>query len=121
MSTTEQQRRRFVGALNNMDAAWMRFLQDRDVLDINYSDLYTGLWLANQPVRKQEALQYMRHLSPQTAKKYLDKAISKGHLIEVVDPSDKRAKLIELESGFRQRLEQFLDHAIGLFDDALTT
>ena len=121
MSTTEQQRRRFVVALNNMDAAWMRFLQDRDVLDINYSDLYTGLWLANKPVRKQEALLYMRHLSPQTAKKYLDKAIMKGHLIEVVDPSDKRARLIELESSFRQRLEQFLDHAIGLFDTAVAT
>ena len=106
-------------ALNAMDASWMEFLEDKEVLDINYSDLYTGLWSAGAPVRKQEAVQYMRHLGPQTAKKYLDRAIAKGQVIEVPDPSDGRAKLIELAPGFKARLERFFDHAIGLFRDAL--
>lgn len=114
-----QQRHQFVQALNNMDGAWVRFLQDKDILDINYSDLYTGLWSAGSPLRKQEALLLMRHLSPQTAKKYLDNAIAKGLIVELPDPSDGRAKLIALSPDLKSRLEDFFDHAIGLFRKAL--
>lgn len=115
-----QLRLSFVRALNRMDAAWMEFLEDKDVFDINYSDLYTGLWAAGRPVRKQEAVQFMRHLSQQTAKKYVDRAIAKGQIVEVPDPSDGRAKLIELSADFKIRLEHFFDHAAGLFRDALS-
>ncbi len=121
MKATEkhQQRLRFVQALNRMDAAWMKFLQDKDVFDINYSDLYTGLWAKQEPVRKQEALLFMRHLGPQTAKKYLDKAISIGLIIELPDPSDGRAKLIALSPELKIWLEEFFDHAIELFQKAV--
>ena len=118
-SERHHQRHQFVTALNSMDSAWVRFLQDKDILDINYSDLYTGLWSAEQPLRKQEALLLMRHLSPQTAKKYLDNAIAKGLLVELQDPSDGRAKLIALSPEPKRRLEDFFDHAIELFRDAL--
>ncbi|SER09176.1 hypothetical protein SAMN05421690_100836 [Nitrosomonas sp. Nm51] len=114
-----QQRLRFVQALNRMDAAWMKFLQDKDVYDINYSDLYTGLWAKQELVRKQEALLFMRHLGPQTAKKYLDKAISIGLIIELPDPSDGRAKLIALSPELKIWLEEFFDHAVELFREAL--
>jgi DNA-binding MarR family transcriptional regulator len=114
-----QQRLRFVKALNRMDSAWMGFLQDKDVFDINYSDLYTGLWASEGPVRKQEALQFMRHLGPQTAKKYLDNAIAKGLVVEVADPSDGRAKLIRLSADLKRRLEEFFDHAVELFREAV--
>jgi len=115
-----QQRSKFVQALNAMDGTWVRFLQDKDVLDINYSDLYTGLWAAGEPLRKQEALLLMRNLSPQTAKKYLDNAIAKGLLIESPDPSDGRAKLIALSPDLKGRLEVFFDNAIEIFRKALT-
>ena len=114
-----QQRYRFVQALNRMDASWMEFLEDKEVFDINYSDLFTGLWAAGVPVRKQEAVQFMRHLGPQTGKKYLDRAIDRGQLKEVADPRDGRAKLIELSPDLRVRLERFFDHAIALFREAL--
>jgi DNA-binding MarR family transcriptional regulator len=114
-----QQRHQFVTALNGMDNAWVRFLEDKDILDINYSDLYTGLWSAGQPLRKQEALLLMRHLSTQTGKKYLDNAIAKGLLVELQDPSDGRAKLIALSPELKRKLEDFFDHAIELFREAL--
>lgn len=116
---TQQQRQQFVRALNQMDAAWMAFLQDVDFLDINYSDLFTGLWSAEQPVRKQEAVEFMRHLGAQTAKKYLDRAIAKGLVVEVNDPDDGRAKLIMLSDDLKQGLEGFFDQGIALFSDAL--
>lgn len=112
-------RHKFVQALNAMDGTWVRFLQDKDILDINYSDLYTGLWAAEAPLRKQEALLLMRHLSPQTAKKYLDNAIAKGLLVELPDPSDGRAKLIALSPDLKARLEDFFDNAIEIFRKAL--
>ena len=115
----QQQLHKFVQALNAMDGTWVRFLQDKDVLDINYSDLYTGLWAAAAPLRKQEALLLMRNLSPQTAKKYLDNAVAKGLLIELPDPSDGRAKLIALSPDLKGRLEDFFDNAIEIFRKAL--
>ena len=118
-SNKHQQRLRFVQALNRMDSAWMKFLQDKDVYDMNYSDLYTGLWTKQEPVRKQEAVLFMRHLGPQTAKKYLDKAISIGIIIELPDPSDGRAKLITLSPELKVWLEEFFDHAVELFKEAL--
>lgn len=116
VSARHQQRQRFVHALNSMDGAWMDFLKDVDFFDINYSDLFTGLWSAERPVRKQEAIQYMRHLGPQTAKKYLDKAIARHLIVEVPDPDDGRAKLIELSPHLKDGLEAFFDHAIKLFE-----
>lgn len=115
----QEQRRRFVHALNRMDAAWMAFLKDKDFFDINYSDLFTGLWLEGRPVRKQEAIGYMRHLGPQTAKKYLDRAVDKGLVLEVADERDRRAKLIELSPSLQRGLEGFFDHAVELFREAV--
>lgn len=97
----------------------MTFLKDQDFLDINYSDLLTGLWLSGKPVRKQQAVKYMRHLSPQTAKKYLDHAIHKGYLVESVDPQDKRARLIGLSASLKRGLEAFFDYAIDEFRQAV--
>lgn len=114
-----QKRLRFVRALNNMDAAWMDFLQEKGVFDMHYSDLYTGMWTAREPVRKQKAIQFMQNLGPQTAKKYLDKVIDQKLIIEIPDPQDGRAKLIKLDPDFNHRLESFFDHAIELFRRAL--
>ena len=116
---SQQQRKAFVIALNRMDAAWMAFLQDVDFLDINYSDLFTGLWLAQRPVRKQEAVEFMRHLGVQTAKKYLDRAIGKGLVVEISDPGDGRAKLIMLSDDLKTGLEGFFDEGIALFSETL--
>lgn len=115
----KKQRQNFVYTLNKMDAAWMEFLQDKDFYDINYSDLFTGLWLSEEPVRKQEAVNFMRHLGAQTAKKYLDHAIEKGFIDEIPDPEDGRAKRIQLSKSLKTGLEGFFDRAISLFKEGL--
>lgn len=117
---TQRKRQNFVHALNQMDAAWVSFLQDKDFYDINYSDLFTGLWLSENPVRKQEAVMFMRHLGVQTAKKYLDHAIEKGLIVEIADPQDGRAKRIQLSNSLKSGLEHFFDQAILLFEKGLS-
>jgi len=116
---TQRKRQSFVLTLNKMDAAWVSFLKDKDFYDINYSDLFTGLWLSDKPVRKQEAVMFMRHIGMQTAKKYLNHAIDKGLIVEIPDPDDGRAKRIQLSTPLKTGLEQFFDHAIALFEDGL--
>lgn len=112
-------RKLFVEALNEMDELWMQSVENKEFYNINYSDLFTGLWLADKPVRKQDAVNFVRFAGAQTATKYLDRAIKEGLVAEVADPRDGRAKLVQLSQEMKKRLESFIDLSIKQFKTAL--
>jgi hypothetical protein len=114
------QRIAFVRALKEMDAYWLDFLKEQDFYDLNYSDLFTGLWLRGEPVTKTEAAQFTRHLGAQTSRKYINRAVTMGFLEELENPSDKRSRLIALSSELESGLADFFDHTIESFKQALS-
>jgi Fic family protein len=119
LNTRTAQRIAFVRALKEMDAYWLNFLKEQDFYDLNYSDLFTGLWLRGEPVTKTEAAQFIKHLGAQTAKKYINRAVAMGFLEQLENPSDKRSRLIALSPDLENGLADFFDHTIESFNQAL--
>ena len=93
--------------------AWIEIFQgDTDFYSAAFWDLFTNLWRADQPVRKTDAMGYMKAVkSAHTAGKYVDTAIEKVLLEETDNPDDARSKLIALTPDMRARLDTYMDKA----------
>lgn len=110
-----QQYKEYLRMTARRGMSWLNvFGDDRDFWSAAYWDLFTSLWDSDGPVRKTDALKFMRAVkSAHTAGKYVDAAISKGFLIEEDNPEDARSKLLTLSSDMRDRLDAFFDAAVG--------
>jgi len=110
----DQQLRYFDMTLN-FGVAWLEVFQDdTDFYSAAYWDLFTNLWRSENPVRKTDAMGFMKGVkSAHTAGKYVDTAIEKELLVESDNPDDARSKLIALTAEMRSRLDDYMDKAVG--------
>ncbi len=119
----DEARRRFIRQLTSVDEYWVEVLGDSLFHDMNYYDLFTGMWLRHNSepggafrFRKSELHRFMPHVSQRTAVKYVQISIDRGMLIEETDPADLRSRKITMSPDLQRRIELFLDYAISIFE-----
>lgn len=114
-SYSPQQRRQYLDLLDRIGAAWIGvFDGDTEFYSSAYWDLLTEIWRQDAPVRKTDALRFMKAIkSAHTAGKYVDGAVRVGILVETDNPEDARSRLLSLSPGMRARLDAFFDTALG--------
>lgn len=104
-------------ALHEIDHFWGEVFTDEAYYDLNYSDLFTRMWLvADKPLKKTDLYAFMPRISLRTAVKYVQRAIESGLLTETVDPEDRRSKRVALSADLARNIELFIDHALTTFD-----
>lgn len=110
-------RKSFVLALHEIDRFWGEVFPDEAYYDLNYSDLFTRMWLAgDKPMKKTDLYAFMPRVSLRTAVKYVQRAIESGLLSETVDTADRRSKRVALSADLARDIEGFIDHALTTFD-----
>lgn len=113
MKYSDVQRREYLAMLDQVGENWIGvFADDQEFYSTAYWDLLTGIWRNENPVRKTDALKFMRAIrSAHTAGKYLEAAIAKGIVEETANLKDARSKLVQLTPEMRTRLNEFFDTA----------
>jgi len=113
----DRRRRAFVIALQESDAHWGALFGDEVFYDLNYSDLFTRMWLArDRAFTKTELYRFMPKVSHRTAVKYVQTAIEKGLLNETVDDQDRRRRRITMSPQLLKVIEDFLDASLQTFE-----
>lgn len=116
---SDEDRRVFAQTLKQVGLHWQAILQDDEFHPLNYFDLFTEIWLKGGPVSKTDCYRFMPAVSTQTAKKYVERAIDRGHLLESANPQDGRSRLITLSPDLKVLLEQNFDLTAQQLREAL--
>lgn len=109
------QHKQYLEMTDGVGRRWLEVFEgDTDFYSGQYWDLLTGIWRADGPVRKTDALRFMTGIkSAHTASKYVDHAIKQAVLLESDNPEDARSKLLVLSDRMRDRLDVFFDVAVS--------
>lgn len=109
-------RRRFLTALRELDIAWVTAFHQTGFGDIYFSRLFTELWLRDgAAIAKTDAYDLLKGVGPQTAMKYVRRAIAEGYLEEIDNPADRRSRLLRMTPMLRDRFAQVIDRGNAAF------
>jgi len=108
------QRLEYLRMIDAVGARWVAvFAGDTTFYSAAYWDLLTAIWGAGKPVRKTDALGFMKAVkSAHTAGKYVRDALAEGLIVETPNSADGRSKLVDLSPRMRRRLDAFFDAAV---------
>lgn len=111
---TNEAHRRYLNLLGELGGRWLEiFGGDTDFYSAHYWDLLTTMWEQDAPIRKTDAIAYMKSVrSAHTAGKYLDAAIEAGIIEEFGNPKDARSRLLSLSDDMRGRIDEMMDDAV---------
>lgn len=111
---SNQQRREYINFTRKMGMQWIDVFQgNTEFYSADFWDLLTEMWYIDKPVMVSDALRSMKSIkSPFTARKYLQKVIDGGFVIETKNPNDERSTLVELSPEFKADLDLFFDNVL---------
>lgn len=115
----EDANKRFLVALRELDNAWVSIFQETGFSDIYFSRLFTELWLRGESaIPKTDVYGLVKGLSPQTAMKYIRRAIEEGYLEEIENPADGRSRLLRMTPLLKDRMVDVINRASPAFHAA---
>jgi hypothetical protein len=108
------QHRVYLELMDRVSDNWLLvFDGNTEFFSAAYWDLLRGIWRQSGPIRKTDAMAFMRSVkSAHTAGKLIDAAIREGFLIEHENPKDARSKLLGLSEPTRLRIDEVFDMAV---------
>lgn len=109
-----EQRREYIRMTRNVLGDWLEvFGGDTEFYSTHYWDLLREIWYARKPVKVSEAVGFMVAIkSPYTARKYIQKLIDNGMLVECQNPDDDRSVLLSLSLEMKTKLDGFFDRTL---------
>lgn len=115
MKYNQDQHREYLDMTERVGLKWIDVFQgNTEFYSAVYWDLLSRMWKNHSPVRKTDALAFMKSVkSAHTAGKYIEVAIQHGFVHESDNPDDARSKLVALSDDMRARLDGFFDNAVG--------
>ncbi len=106
----DDNRRLFAQTVKDVVLRWRSTLQDDEFYSMEYLGLFTEIWLMRgEAVYKTHCYRFVPRVGPQTAKKYVQKAIANGYLLESDNPHDRRSKLITMSPDLKALLDRNFD------------
>lgn len=110
-----EQRREYLNMTGRIGMHWIGVFEgNSEFYSADYWDLLTEIWKKTDPVRKTDALKFMKGIkSAQTAGKYIETAIQHHFILEEDNPRDARSKLLRLSPDMRARLDLFFDQSVS--------
>ncbi len=114
MKYSNEQHREYINLSRKIGVDWVEvFDGNNEFYSTHYWDLLTEMWYADKPLMVSDALRFMRSIkSPFTARKYLQKVIEEGMIVEMKNPKDERSMLVLLAPSIKKKLDAFFDGAI---------
>lgn len=108
------QHREYMHLTRKIGADWVEIFEGNSTFySTDYWDLLTEMWYFDKPMMVSDALKFMKSIkSPFTARKYLQKVIDSGIVIETKNPEDERSMLVSLSPEIRGKLDVFFDKTV---------
>jgi hypothetical protein len=105
-------------AILDMDWQWSAQFGDIGLNDLNYSDLFSRMWVEQEDYFAKTALyDFMPGVSRRTAVRYVQELIDAGWLLETTSTEDRRIRQVRLAESIEERLEQFLAYVHQRFGE----
>lgn len=108
------QHRVYLELMDKVSDNWLLvFDGNTEFFSASYWDLLRGIWRQSGPIRKTDAMAFMRGVkSAHTAGKLIDAAVKSGFLTEHENRKDARSKLLDLSEATRTKIDQVFDMAV---------